>query len=333
MVTILDTTLREGEQTPNVKFAKEQKIKIARLLDDFCVDIIEIGHPIISDYDKECVKAVASLNLKAETLAHARALKEDIDAVVDCGTDWVGIFCGINKFALKHKLHRTKKEVINMITDSIKYAKDNGLKVRYTIEDATRTDFKDIIEIGKLAKQAGANILSLADTVGVTTPEQFHNLITKIKKRVDIDLEVHCHNDLGLALANSLVAYKTGVKTIDVTINGLGERAGLTSLAELCLALKLLYKVRNNWKLKELPKLSKIVEKFSGISMDTLRPIIGENVFTHTADLHQKATKKNPTCYESIDPRVLRRKRKFSQIIRFNQQRWLSRKASKRRAG
>lgn len=318
MVKILDSTLREGEQTPNVKFTKEQKNKIAKLLDDFGVDIIEIGHPAISDYDKECVKAVANLNLKAETLAHARAVKQDLDMVLNCGTDWVGIFCGINQLSLKYKLHRTKKEATEMIIQSIKYAKKNHLKVRYTIEDATRTDIKDIIQLAKLAKKAGADVISLPDTVGTTSPEQYYELVSKVKKSVDIDIEAHCHNDFGLALANALAAYRAGAKIIDVTINGLGERAGLTSLAELCSVLKLQYREKNNWKLKNLIKISNNVTLFSGIKIDQLRPIIGENAFIHTADLHQKAVRKKLTCYESINPAVLGRSRKFSKRIRFN---------------
>lgn len=311
MVSILDTTLREGEQTPNVKFTKVQKIKIAKLLDNFGVDIIEIGHPIISNYDKECVKAVANLKLKAETLAHARAKREDIDTVINCGTDWVGIFCGINKFSLKYKTCKTKKEVISAIVNSIKYAKENGLKVRYTIEDASRTNLRDIIQVAKLAKQAKANVVSLADTTGIMKPEEFYRLIKTLKREVNINLEVHCHNDFGLALANSLAAYRAGVKVIDVSVNGLGERAGLTSLSELCLTLKLLYNDKKNWKLKNLPKISEVVEKFSKISIDKLRPIIGKNAFTHTADLHIKAVRKEPRSYESINPRILGRKREY----------------------
>lgn len=311
MVSILDTTLREGEQTPNVKFTKNQKIKIAKLLDDFGVDIIEIGHPIISDYDKGCVKAIANLKLKAETLAHARAKREDIDTVIDCGTDWVGIFCGINKFSLKYKLHKTKKEVISAIVNSIKYAKENGLKVRYTIEDASRTNLRDIIKIAKLAKQAKADVVSFADTTGTMRPEELYRLIKTLKREVSINLEVHCHNDFGLALANSLAAYRAGVKVIDVSVNGLGERAGLTSLSELCLTLKLLYNDKKNWKLKNLPKISEVVEKFSKISIDKLRPVIGKNAFTHTADLHIKAVRKEPRSYESINPRILGRKREY----------------------
>lgn len=312
MVSILDTTLREGSQTPNVKFTKIQKIKIAKLLDDFGVDIIEVGHPVISDYDKECVKAVANLKLKAETLAHARVMKEDIDAVIDCGTDWIKFFCGVNEFSLKYKLHKTKKEVAEMIIQSVKYAKKNNLKVIYSIEDATRTSLKDIIQIAKLVKKAGADVINLPDTTGIAKPEEYYNLILKVIKLADVTAEAHCHNDFGFALANAIAAYRAGAKIIDVTVNGIGERSGITSLVELCLVMKLHYKQKNNWKLEKLTRISDVLVKFSGIKLDKLRPIIGENAFTHTAALHQKAAKKNPECYESINPTVVGRKRKFS---------------------
>ncbi len=283
------------------------------MLDEFGVDFIEAGMPAQSKQIKEAVKKIAGQKLGAEIMGHARARREDIDAVIDCNCDWAGIFMGINELSLEHKYHKTKAEVINMIVESIIYAKDNGLKVRYTVEDATRTDLKDLIGIARLAKKAGADVLSLADTTGTISPEKFYNVVSKLKKEVAIDLEVHCHNDFGLALANSLAAYRAGAKIVDACVNGLGERAGLTPLQELCVALKLIYKEKNSWKLEKLPAISRIVEKFSGIKADRLRPITGENAFTHTADLHVKAIKNEPKCYEAINPKIVGRKRKFTQ--------------------
>ncbi len=310
MIKILDTTLREGKQTPNAIFTKSQQVKIAKFLDDFGVNIIEVGHPAVSPYERECIKAVTRLNLTSQTLAHARARKEDIDAAVYCRTDWVGIFMGINRLSLKHRYRheKTRDEVFGMISGSIAYAKESGLLVKYSIEDATRTPIEDIIEAAELAKQAGADILSISDTVGMITPERFYDLIKTVKESVRIDLEAHCHNDFGLALANSLAAYRAGISVIDVSINGLGERAGLTSLAELCTALKLLYKTKNNWKLNKLQIISTSAAGFSGVGVDSLRPIVGTNAFTHTADLHIKAVNKEPKSYESINPEKVGRR-------------------------
>jgi len=309
MIKILDATLREGEQTLGVRFSLEQKVKIAKLLDKFGVDYIEAGMPIISQEDKAKVKAVADLGLKAKILGHARAKKEDIDAVVETGCQWVGIFCGINDLSLKHKLDgKNKQEVYKMIEESIKYAKSKGLKVRYTVEDATRTLIENLIEIAKLAEKAGVDRFSIADTVGCASPETISEIISRLKKEVRTEIEVHCHNDLGLALANSLAAYRAGADVIDATINGLGERVGLTSLQELSLALKLIYG-ENTKRLELLPELSHLTEMYSRIKLDELRPITGRNAFTHTAKLHKEAVIKEPSCYEFINPEIIGRSR------------------------
>ena len=310
---ILDTTLREGEQTDGVTFTSKQKMKIARMLADFGVDIVEAGHPVISSYAAECVKSVANsvarLNSHTETLGHARAKIKDIDAVLACRTQWVGIFMGINPKSLMYRYQKTKQQAIDELVQAIVYAKENGLKVRYTIEDATRTSIMDIVEVGKLTKEAGADVLSLADTVGLATPEVFYELVSKVKRTVGLNLEVHCHNDRGLALANSLAGFRAGASTIDASINRLGERCGITSLAELCLNLQL--NGRGEWKLEKLPLLSRIVEKYSNIPINPLSPVVGKNAFTHKADLHVKAMMRNAHSYEPYPPKMIGRKHKI----------------------
>jgi 2-isopropylmalate synthase len=312
MIKILDTTLREGKQTANVSFTAAQHVKIAKFLDDFGVDIIEVGHPVVSAHERECIKAVTRLSLRSRTLAHARARREDIDAALRCGTDWVGIFAGINKFSLKYRYRheKTRDGVLNMISESVSYAKDRGLSVKLSIEDATRTPIEDIMEVAQLAEASGADVLGITDTVGTMTPERFYDLIKMIGESVRIDLEAHCHNDFGLALANSLAAYRAGIKIVDVSINGLGERAGITSLAELCTSLKLLYEVKKTWQMDKLQEMSTEVAAISGVSMDRLRPIVGMNAFTHTADLHVKTVEREPKAYEAIKPESLGRKRR-----------------------
>jgi len=309
MVKILDSTLREGEQTAGVKFTKKQKIEIAKLLNDIGIDKIEVGHPVISPYDEECVRSIGTLKLKCEVLAHARAKIEDIDAVLRCNVKWIGIFMGINDISLKYKYNNIKKkEALKKIETAISYSKKQNLKVRFTIEDATRTNIKDIKQIIKIGSEQGVDVISIADTVGYMTPDGFFIFLNQIKEFTEIPIEVHCHNDLGLALANSLVAYQLGIDTIDVTINGLGERAALTSLAELCAVLKFKYN-ENKCDIRKLNHISNIVSKYTKIQMDKLRPIIGENAFTHTAKLHRKAVKKWPPTYELFNPLILGRKR------------------------
>lgn len=320
MVKILDTTLREGEQTQGVKFSLEQKVEIARKLDEFGVDYIEAGMPIISDCDFQAVKAVADLVLRAEALGHARANLGDIDAVGKSGCKWVGIFCGINDLSLAHRIHeRSRSGVYEKIANSIRYAKQRGLKVRYTVEDATRTELCHLIQIVKFAEREGANRFSIADTVGCASTEIMSELVSRLKKEVKIPIEVHCHNDLGLALANSLAAYKAGADIIDTTVNGLGERAGITSLQELSLALSHLYNQNDRRNLSMVTELSELVARCSGVRIDALRPVTGENAFTHTAKLHRDAVAENPLCYRFIDPLKIRRinriKGPFSRFI------------------
>ncbi|MBW2974407.1 2-isopropylmalate synthase [Candidatus Woesearchaeota archaeon] len=312
MVKILDTTLREGEQTPNVKFTLKQKVAIAKKLDEFGVDYIEAGHPAISENDKKTVIAVADLGLKAGILGHARAKREDIDAVFESGCQWVGIFCRINDFSSK-LIKKSKEEIFRMIKESVEYAHQRGLKIRFTVEDATRTPTKDILKIAGLVEKAGANRFSIADTVGCASPEMIFDLISRLKRGISIELEAHCHNDLGLANANALAAYRAGADIIDVTVNGIGERAGFTSLQEFSLAMKRLYG-ENNRNFELLLELSYLVTNYSGVRPDKLRPVTGGYAFTHTAKLHKSAVKLEPQSYESIDPFLVGRNREFAGI-------------------
>lgn len=312
MVKILDTTLREGEQTPNVKFTLEQKVAIAKKLDDFGVDYIEAGHPAISEYDKEKVEAIANLGLKSEVLGHARARKEDINAVVETGCMWVGIFCGINDYSRNYKLKgRSQEKVFEMVRGAVEYASQKGLKIRYTVEDATRTSTEDLLKVARLVQRAGAERFSIADTVGCASPEIIFDKISALKREVSIELEAHCHNDLGLANANALAAYRAGADVIDVTVNGIGERAGLTSLQEFLVTVNRLYG-ENNWNLALLPELSNLVRSYSRVRSDDLRPITGRNAFTHTAKLHKNAVQAEPLSYEFIEPSLVGRKREFA---------------------
>lgn len=311
MVEILDSTLREGEQTANVSFSVEQKLEIARMLDDFGVDIIELGHPAVSKDVREAVERIAKEDLRAETLTHARAMKSDIDDAVKAGTPWVGIFFGTSPLSLEHKFHTTPQKALRTITESVKYAKDRGLKVRFTPEDATRTELSYLLEVGQSAQEAGADRVSIADTVGTMRPAAMKELVSKVVKALKIPVHVHCHNDCGLAVANSLAGYEAGARLIDVTVNGLGERAGIAALAEVVVALKMLYGVENKWKLELLPDLSRLVERYSGIFNSENKPIVGANAFSHKAGLHTRAVLEDPRTYEAIPPEIVNRHREI----------------------
>lgn len=311
MIKILDTTLREGEQTPGVFFSVEEKIEIAKKLDEIGVDIIETGHPGVSKKVYEAVKAIGNLSLNAETLAHIRARKEDVDMALECNNQWIGVLFPSSELHLKEKLNVTKEEAVKIIEEVIRYAKNKGFKVRYSPEDTTRSNVEDVIKFCKVAEEAGADRISVIDTVGTATPESFYNLVKTVKENIKIPLNVHCHDDFGLALANTIAGIKAGATMADVCINGLGERAGITDMAELIVALKLLYKNNIKHDLDKIFELSKYVEKASGIYMSPLKPITGENAFSHKSGIHTNGVLKNPKTYEAIDPKILGRNRKF----------------------
>lgn len=310
MAEILDTTLREGEQTPDVAFSLKQKISIINALDDFGVDFIEVGHPAVSDRIFDDIKEITKLKTKAKFVGHSRAKKEDIDKVVDSGCEWIGIFMGINELSLKHKYHISKEAAFEKFFFSLEHAKNNGLKVRCSIEDGSRTNFDDWIKVAKEAERIGVDRISYVDTVGTMTPVKIHNQIRRIKQEIKTDLHVHCHNDFGLAVANSLSAYEAGVKCIDVTINGLGERAGLASLSTITAALTVLYQIAK-WDLKRLKSISAVVEQYSNKKIPFRQPIIGEDVFTHKGGLHAIAVLENPNVYEILHPEAVGSSRKI----------------------
>lgn len=312
MVEILDSTLREGEQTPGVTFSVEEKIIIAQLLDEFGVDIIEAGHPRVSKDIYNGVKEIAHLGLNAEILAHCRAMIEDIDVALSCDVDWVGIFFCVSNRRLEKQFRSNMEQASELITRAIEYAKAHGLKIRYTPEDSVRTDYESLKAISQTARDAGADRISIADTVGAMTPHRMYDLVKQLQSDVNMPLNVHCHNDLGLATANALAAYEAGVTMIDVSVNGLGERVGITPISEVCLALHSLYHEKHNWNLELIPKISKKVAHYSQMNIAQNTPIIGDNAFVHNAGLHVAAVLHDPSFYEVFPAELIGRKREFT---------------------
>ena len=310
-IEILDSTLREGEQTPGVSFTVGQKIALAKRLDTFGVDFIELGHPAVSPDVYEAVEALNDLDLIANKIAHGRAAKSDINDVVAIGVGWMGIFFGTSPLSLKHKFNITKSEALIRIETAVKYGKDKGLNLRFTAEDASRTDLDFLIQVGQLVQKAGVDRFSLADTVGCLTPTKTKKLVSRIVSELDIPVHVHCHNDFGMATANALSALESGAQCVDVAVNGLGERCGLPPLAEVVTALTNIYKINGNWDLGLIPELTDMVASFSKLDSNANQPIIGKNAFTHKAGLHVKAVVKEPKSYEAISPESLHRKRHF----------------------
>jgi methanogen homocitrate synthase len=310
-VKIYDTTLRDGEQTPGVKFTKEQKVQIAKKLDELGVDTIEAGFPVISSYDEEAVKAVASERLSADVICLCRSKQKDIDAALKADVDGVIIFLAVSDLHLKYKLQRDLMAAINMAAESIAYAKSHGLFVQLSAEDATRTSMESLTALYSAAEESGADRLGIADTTGCIRPRAMHYLIESLRKKFDLELSVHCHNDFGLAVANSLAAYEAGIDTISVSVNGLGERCGNASLEEVVMSLYALYGVDLKFNIQILKELSEIVSKFSGIPIPINKPIVGANAFRHESGIHVAAIMKNPFTYESYEPQLVGQERKL----------------------
>jgi 2-isopropylmalate synthase len=321
LVLVLDSTLREGEQTPGVYFDKHIKLAIANLLDEVGVDIIEAGHPMVTPEIHAAVKSIAQKNLKAIVGAHSRSLKSDVDLALECGVGFIGIFYCVSDERLNTVFKKDLDSAIGLITDVIKYAKQQNPKllIRYTPEDTVRSQFENVVKAAFAAVEAGADIISVADTTGYMVPgtnRSMYDYISKLKdefskRNLSPKLAVHCHNDRGLALANALDAYRAGVDIIDAAVLGLGERAGIVDLAQLLTVLTVDYDEKR-WNLSKLVNLYDLVSKHSGIPIPANFPITGYNAFTHCAGVHTHAASINPMHYESLNPELLGKQRTFA---------------------
>ncbi len=311
MLEILDTTLREGEQTPYVNFTIDEKIEIAKLLDQVGVDMIEAGDPSVSPNVARAIQRIAALGLKAEIIAHSIASKAGIDKAKACGANRVAIFYATSKIHLDAKLHKTQDQALDIIREHIAYARSLGLKVRYTPEDATRTEFEFLVQVCNLAIEAGADRISFADTLGIMQPHTMAERVSALRERLlPCKIDLHCHDDYGLALANGMAGVRAGANCIHTTVNGMGERTGIPDLAETIVAFHNLEGVQK-YNLTPLMELAAYLERVSGFFMAPNKPITGQNAFTHKSGVHTNGILKDPRTYEPFDPSLLGRERKI----------------------
>ena len=308
-IRILDSTLREGEQHPGVSFTIKQRIQIAWMLDYFGVDQIEIS-PIISNDHADATKTIIKQGLSADIVAHGRALKEDIDISLKCDATWVAAYLGISDIHLKDKLRISRDEALNRAVKTVEYAKSHGLKIRFTVEDGCRADPQFLIKVCKAIEEAGVDRISLPDTVGVLRPIGMYNFVKRVRSEVNVPLDAHVHNDIGFALANAFAACDAGADQIHTTIDGIGERTGIPSLAETAVALAYLYKSPNDFRLDMLVDLSRLIEQYTTIKPYDSKPIVGESAYKHKAGTHLAAILRNPAAYEPIPPRTVGQTRK-----------------------
>ena len=311
MLEILDTTLREGEQTPYVNFTIDEKLEIARLLDQIGVDMIEAGDPSVSPSVAKAIERISSLGLKAEIIAHSIASRGSIDKAKACGANRVAIFYATSKIHLDAKLHKTQAQALDIISEHIAYARSLGLKVRYTPEDATRTEFEFLVKVCNAAIEAGADRISFADTLGIMQPHDMYERVSALRERLlPCKIDLHCHNDYGLALANAMAGIRGGADCIHTTVNGLGERTGIPDLAETIVAFHNLEGVEK-FNIQPLMPISAYLENVSGFFMAPNKPITGQNAFTHKSGVHTNGILKDPHTYEPFDPALLGRERKI----------------------
>ena len=306
-----DSTLREGEQTPGVIFSIDDKLKIAKKLDAVGVPQIESGFPAASEKQRNCINALVRLNLDAQLSAFARAKKEDIEAVADCGADGIVVSLSISLYHRKFKFKGMSKEkYLEQLTEMISYAESFGLFIIYSAEDTTReNDLNFLKKAYKTAEDAGADRARVVDTLGCASPNGMAFLVREIGKEIDIPIEVHCHNDLGLALANSLASIEAGASTVSTSVNGLGERAGIARTEEIIPVLHMLHGT-SSFEMNQLTSLANLVQEISGIKMPPHKPLTGDNVTAHSSGIHQHGVLINPTTYEFYPPRMMGKKRK-----------------------
>jgi len=310
-ITIYDTTLRDGEQTPGVCLRTAEKLKIARKLDELRIHQIEAGFPVVSSEEKRSVTTIANEGLDANILALCRTKKEDIDTALDCNVDGIITFLGTSDLHLKHKLKVDQEDALNICMNAIEHAKDHGLFVAFSAEDATRTDLDFLKSVYKRAESYGADRVHIADTVGAISPQGMDYLVRELKKDINIEIALHCHNDFGMALTNCIAGLLAGASAVSTTVNGIGERAGNTSLEEIVMALLIIYGVDLGFNIKVFYELSQMVEELTNMKVPNNKPIVGKNVFRHESGIHVDAVIEEPLTYEPFLPELIGHQRQI----------------------
>jgi D-citramalate synthase len=309
-VKVFDTTLRDGEQTPGVSLAPEQKVQIAKQLDVLGVDIIEAGTAIISEGEQRGIKAIAKEGLNADICSFARLLKGDIDAAIKCDVNVVNLVAPVSDAHIKKKLKMDREGLIKKTIEMAEYVKAHGLTVEISSEDASRADLA-FLKTFFSELSTVVDRLCFCDTVGVLYPERTKEII-QVLCAVGTPVSIHCHNDFGLATANTIAAVEAGAECVHVTVNGLGERAGNASLEEVVTALELLYGMQTKIVKEKLYETSRLVRNLTKMPLAPNKPLMGDNAFTHESGMHVHGTIADTSLYEPIKPAIIGRTRRFA---------------------
>ena len=310
-VRIFDTTLRDGEQTPGVALGLQDKVHIAQVLSDLGVDTIEAGFPVNSPGEFDAVRAVANAGLKPEIACLARCHQADIDSAIKAEVDAIHVFIATSDIHLKHKLRMSREQVIEKAVWAVDYAKAHGFTVEYSAEDATRTELPFLKQVLLKVQEAKADRFDVADTVGSITPQAMRYLIGQLKEVARIPLAVHCHNDFGLATANTLAAVEAGADQVHVTVNGIGERAGNASLEEVVMGLHTFFGIKTGVDTTKLTHASKLVSRLTGVTVQPNKAIVGDNAFSHESGIHVHGILGSAFTYEPVTPDMVGKERKI----------------------
>lgn len=297
---------------PGVALSISEKLEIAIALDDAGVDMIEAGFAAVSDDEKEAIKLISKEVSRAKVVSLARMTKSDVDAAAEADVDMIHLFIATSDIHLKYKLGITREEALRRIEEVVSYAKSYGVEILFSAEDATRSDLEFLAKAYKTAIEAGADEINVPDTVGVMTPSRMAYLIKYLRERLPpIPMHVHCHDDFGMAVANTVTAIENGADVAQVVVNNFGERAGNAALEEVVAAVHYLLGLRTNIKLEKLYSLSQLVSKLFGVPVPPNKAVVGENAFSHEAGIHVHGVLNNPFTYEPMRPEDVGNRRRI----------------------
>jgi 2-isopropylmalate synthase len=295
---IFDTTLRDGEQSPGTSFSYDDKRQIAAVLDEMGTDVIEAGFPVNSDAEFEAVSDIADAARNAEVCGLARVVSDDVEAALDAGVDTVHVFCSTSEVQLSDSMHASREDAVERSVAAVERVREAGTEVMFSPMDATRTEESFLIEVVEAVSDAGADWINIPDTCGVATPSRFREVVATVVDHTDARVDVHTHDDLGMATANAIAGFEAGADQAQVSVNGIGERAGNASFEEVVMAVEGLYGVETGIDTSRITEISRIVEDHSDVTVPANKPIVGENAFAHESGIHAAGVIENAATFE-----------------------------------